>query len=316
MTLAALSQNYFLFVLGTIFSGALLMQQPPLLVHIYTENYAPDRRGYFVARTIVLSSLFAIGFSYIGGKLLDWDITYYHFVFLFMALAILCASFATNRIPSTPLPPGSSRNPLKGFSYVWKDKIFGSMLVIWMFLGFGNLIVLPLQVEFMVKPRFGIEATNTQVALAIGIIPLVSRILTTQIWGYLYDRYNFFLVRGMISSAFGLGHLIFFNSHAVWSLYIAGAFSGIGAAGAQIAWSLWVTKFAPSDKASEYMAVHTFFTGFRGILAPFIGFYIVTSMSAFGISLLSVTLVSISILLLIPLKRVAEKQTQTKEKNV
>jgi predicted MFS family arabinose efflux permease len=251
-----------------------------------------------------------MGFSYLGGKLLDRDINDYHLVFLFMALATLGASFAVYRIPSTPLSANSSKNPLKSFSHAWKDKIFGSMLIIWMFLGFGNLIVLPLQVEFMVRPRFGIEATNTQIALAIGIIPLISRVLTTQIWGHLYDRYNFFLVRGMISSAFGLGHLIFFNSQALWGLYLAGVITGIGTGGAQVAWSLWVTKFAPPDKAPEYMGVHTFLTGARGIIAPFIGFTIVTSMSAFGLSILSATLVSISILLLIPLKRAAEKQTR------
>ena len=39
-----------------------------------------------------------------------------------------------------------------------------------------------------------------------------------------------------------------------------------------MAWSLWVTKFAPPGKVPDYMAVHTFFTGLRGLLAPVTAF--------------------------------------------
>jgi hypothetical protein len=310
MAFAALSHNFYVFVFGIIFGGALLMQQPPLLVHIYSENYAPNKQGGFVAQAIALSCIVAMGFSYLGGKLLDKDINYYHFVFLFMTVTTFASALSTSRIPSTQLPSNSSKNPLKSFSHAWKDKIFGSMLVIWMFLGFGNLTFIPLQVEYLVNPKFGINATNTQVALAIGIIPLTARLLSTQIWGYLYDRYNFFLVRGLISSAFAIGHLIFFNSHSIWNLCLAGAMTGIGTGGAQIAWSLWVTKFAPPDKAPEYMGVHTFLTGARGIITPFIGFYLITIASPFGLSIIAATLISISIVLLVPLKFAAEKKAR------
>ena len=42
----------------------------------------------------------------------------------------------------------------------------------------------------------------------------------------------------------------------------------ISGAGADVAWSLWVTKFAPPERVADYMSVHTFFTGVRGFLAP------------------------------------------------
>ena len=42
---------------------------------------------------------------------------------------------------------------------------------------------------------------------------------------------------------------------------------GISNAGGDVAWSLWVTKFAPPNRVADYMSVHTFFTGVRGVMA-------------------------------------------------
>ncbi len=48
---------------------------------------------------------------------------------------------------------------------------------------------------------------------------------------------------------------------------------GVSGAGGDVAWSLWVTKMAPPDRVADYMAVHTFFTGLRGVVAPTLAFY-------------------------------------------
>ncbi|NDF01570.1 MAG: hypothetical protein EB034_25395, partial [Verrucomicrobia bacterium] len=42
---------------------------------------------------------------------------------------------------------------------------------------------------------------------------------------------------------------------------------GVSNAGGDVAWSLWVTKFAPPERVADYMSVHTFFTGVRGVAA-------------------------------------------------
>ncbi|MCB0318531.1 MAG: hypothetical protein KDD56_07220, partial [Bdellovibrionales bacterium] len=43
--------------------------------------------------------------------------------------------------------------------------------------------------------------------------------------------------------------------------------------GASIVWNLWVVKYAPSKKTADYMAVHTFLTGMRGVLSPVFAFW-------------------------------------------
>jgi hypothetical protein len=83
-------------------------------------------------------------------------------------------------------------------------------------------------------------------------------------------------------------------------LGIAAVIFGISNAGGDVAWSLWVTKFAAPERVADYMSVHTFFTGVRGVLAPFAGFYLAAHWTIAQISWLSVALIVASIAMLIP----------------
>ena len=71
-------------------------------------------------------------------------------------------------------------------------------------------------------------------------------------------------------------------------------------AGADVAWSLWVTKFAPPDRVADYMAVHTFFTGVRGVLAPLAAFYLIGVMPLYVLGWISVGLILIGSSFLLP----------------
>jgi len=67
-----------------------------------------------------------------------------------------------------------------------------------------------------------------------------------------------------------------------------------------VAWSLWVTKFAAPERVADYMSVHTFCTGLRGVLAPVVAFQLAAHWTIAQISWLSVGLILASIALLIP----------------
>jgi hypothetical protein len=54
-----------------------------------------------------------------------------------------------------------------------------------------------------------------------------------------------------------------------------------------------VTKFAPPDRVADYMSVHTFFTGVRGVLAPLATFYLVSVLPLYGLGWISVGLILI-----------------------
>lgn len=67
-------------------------------------------------------------------------------------------------------------------------------------------------------------------------------------------------------------------SDSLGGLALGAVIFGVANAGGDVAWSLWVTKFAPPERVADYMSVHTFFTGVRGVAAPLIAFHLVGTM--------------------------------------
>lgn len=299
---AAGTRNVWFFFFSTAAAAMLVAQQMPLMVHIYSENYTPSHRGRMLSSSIVLSVLMATVFSLVGGAVLDIDLANYHWLFFAAAVAAFVAGFAVKGIPSSPISSTGGRNPLANLRYAWRDPVFGAMLGVWMLMGLGNLIAFPLRIEYMANPAYGVNATNAQIALATAVIPSLVRIVCTHFWGMLFDRYDFFFIRMALNIAALIAIVLFFTSSSIWMLYLSGGIFGFALAGANIAWSLWVTKFAPADKAADYMSVHTFTTGLRGIAAPFIGFAAIVALSPAGTALVSATLIGTSVLLLVPVR--------------
>ncbi|MEM9160030.1 MAG: MFS transporter, partial [Verrucomicrobiota bacterium] len=297
------SHSLALFLIPGVMAAALLAQQMPLLIHIYSTNYASNKRGKNVSFGITLGVIGALPFGFFGGKLLDLDLGYFVWLFRFMSMASLMAGIFTIMMPSERLAPTEGGNPLKHLNLIWKDKIFGCMLGMWMILGFGNLATMPLQTEYMVEDQYGILATASQVSLCLLIIPNIVRMCTTYFWGYLFDQFDFFLIRALASIVQLSGIIVFFFSPNLTYLYIAGGLFGLGLAGANVNWSLWVTKFAPTGEESNYMSVHSFLTGTRGIVAPYFGFFMVDLIGLTPTVIFGTTLVTISILLIYPISR-------------
>ena len=87
---------------------------------------------------------------------------------------------------------------------------------------------------------------------------------------------NFFILRIVLNMVFGLSLLAFFVGKSEAFLWIGMALRGVAMGGGNIAWNLWVTKLAPAERVSEYMSVHTFLTGVRGVIGPPLAFWLIT----------------------------------------
>jgi hypothetical protein len=74
----------------------------------------------------------------------------------------------------------------------------------------------------------------------------------------------------------------------------------VAVSGGDLAWSLWVTKFAPPHRVADYMSVHTFFTGVRGVLAPMLAFQLVTGMPIETLGAISFAIIVAATALLLP----------------
>ena len=78
-------------------------------------------------------------------------------------------------------------------------------------MGFANLMMLPLRVEYLANERYGLALSTSTIALLTGVIPNLARLVVSPLWGRLFDQINFFLLRIILNLGFALGILTFFT---------------------------------------------------------------------------------------------------------
>lgn len=293
------------FVLGSVVTLATVSAAIPLMTQIYQENYPELERGKLFSRTMMLRIGTTALFSHLAGRLLSDHISRFRLLLLAFAGASAFAAFCLSRCPSRPLTASGGTHPFHAFRYLREDRIFRQTIISWIFLGFATLMMAPLRVEYLANPRYGVRIhgevlTAGLIALITGVVPNIARLILNPIWGWLFDRMNFFVLRITLNFGFMLGILSFFTTGSVAGLVVGAILFGISNAGADVAWSLWVTKFAPPDRVADYMSVHTFFTGVRGLAAPLAAFYLVSRLQPQLLGWISIGLIVIACLFLVP----------------
>lgn len=303
LVLAALVPTLAVFVPAVIIGAAVSGAVIPLLTQIYQENYADHERGRLFSRTFMIRIATAAVFSKLAGDALSWDFGIFPVLLLMFAAALAFGGFCLARCPSRPLADNGGAHPFHAMRFVREDALFRRTLICWMLMGFANLMMLPLRIEYLANPlkySSKLNLTVGMIAVLTGVVPNVARLILSPIWGWLFDRMNFFALRITLNIGFALGTLTFFTSDTQTGLWVAAVIYGVSAAGGDVAWSLWVTKFAPPERVADYMSVHTFLTGVRGVLAPVAAFAIVTRLSLVAMAVISVGLIVGATLMLVP----------------
>ena len=273
-----------------------LSQMPGLMIHVYSSNYNSSNRGRSVSWNFIFASSVGMIFSYLFGVFLDQYGIHYHFLFLGMGLLALSSSVVLFFIPSTKLENSkSSSNLLGGLSYIYKDRLFGKMLLGWMLMGLGVIMTIPLRIEY-VAGGSGMGMNNKQIAILFGI-SMLSGVLTSRIWGKLFDQISFVPYRMSLNLFLLFSIIIFFSSTTFWGLAVGAILGGVATGGASIAWSLWVMKIAPDGRETDYMGAHVFMTGIRGALAPFLGYFVLELVGFKGVTYCSSFLILVSVLI-------------------
>jgi len=293
------------FVIGAVITMAASSAAVPLMTQVYQENYPERERGKLFSRTFMIRIATAAVFSELAGRLLTGNLEFFRWLLVVFAAAFTLASVCLQHVPSRPLAVSGGTHPFRALRFVRDDALFRRTLIMWMLMGFANLMILPLRVEYLANPKHGVTwhgaaLTTAQIALLVGVIPNLARLVMSPIWGRLFDRMNFFILRIVLNLGFALGMLSFFGGDHVGWLVLGAIIYGVSNAGGDVAWSLWVTKFAPPERVADYMSVHTFFTGLRGVLAPVAAFWMVGHFSLAAISWLGATMIVFATLLLIP----------------
>jgi MFS family permease len=290
-------------VLGMATSAAVI----PLLTQMYQDNYPENERGRLFSRTVMIRIAMAAVFSKVAGDALSGHIEQYRWLLLVFAAALAFASFCLSRCPTKPIPHDGGAHPFRAMRFVRDDALFRRTLICWMLMGFANLMMLPLRVEYLANPKYNLAVTVATIALLTGVIPNLARLVLSPVWGYLFDHMNFFALRVTLNVGFAIGILAFFTTNSLTGLVLGAVVYGISNAGGDVAWSLWVTKFAPADRVADYMSVHTFLTGVRGVLAPVVAFYFASHLSLGILAAISSGLILLATALLIPELKLGRK---------
>jgi hypothetical protein len=178
-----------------------------------------------------------------------------------------------------------------------------------MFMGFANLMMLPLRVEYVSNERYGIFLGPLAITMVTTIIPAIVRLLMIMPFGWAFDKLSFFAMRILVNGVFALSIVSFFLGKSMTGLVIGATLFGLAVAGGDVLWNLWTIKFAPPGRVADYMALHTFFTGTRGVAAPFVGFYLIERVSIPSMGFVCSALIAVSSLILVPQYRI-ERRTR------
>ena len=301
-----------LFIGGVIVATTLATAVIPLVTQIYQENYPARRRGKYFSRTAMIRITSAAAFGLLAG----WILTtgepsqklagYPRWLMLIFAVGFTWASFCFARLPAKPLTGAKGTHPFCSLRFVKEDKLFRHILICWMLFGIGNLMLFPLRVEYLANAseyagdyQLTFDPTPARITLILIFIPNAVKLVCSPFWGSLFDRMNFFVLRVVLNFFFAASLIVFFNSESMTGLCVAAVLFGIGNSGGEVAWSLWVTKFAPAKHVADYMSVHLFFNGIRVLLSPFLGFWLIGFVSASSLSLFSAGLIIASSLALL-----------------
>ena len=299
-----------------VYAGWLLLacvlagQVPSLMVHIYSRNYPSGQRGRKISGNLMLSAVVGAGTALTIGWVLDQDLNHFRPGAVVIFLFCTCTAYFHLKIPSVPLKADSG-GLSKDLRHALKDRLFFWMLTGWMLMGIGNLVTIPLRVEYLANPVYGIDASNTVVLAITLVVPLFTRVASIPVWGWAFDRFNLAFVRIAINLFFLVGLFLYFQTQDLFFLGLASALIGWATGGGTMAWTLWVTKVAPAGRESSYMSIHSFFTGVRGVPAPFVGYWIISTLGPGQVGWTSVILIGMSSLIFLALSTDRRLKTAT-----
>lgn len=289
-----------LYFAGCFIAFTFLGMSSPLTSQIYRKHYSSHSRGRLFSKTAMMRASAAGLIAWLVGIWLNSRGN--DFSALFWGYAVACLVMAGCVLFMAPvvLRKTVRLQWFDAFRHVSDDAPFRKLLIVWMVFGMGNLISFALFVEYISNPVYGYGYEAKNVGIITGTVPMAAFIVFVVPWGTIFDRLPFYSVRALVNVFFILGILIYFLGNGFMALCIGIGFHGVARAGGNILWTLWVTKFADSDKVVEYMSVHTFLTGARGVIAPFLAFMLATYASPTWVACISASLVFLSTLALVP----------------
>jgi hypothetical protein len=288
-----------IYMLGMVIALVTVTLNLPLFSQIYRRHYPDEVRGKLFSMTAFMRKAYAIGAAFLFGWLLTTSLDYYPLLLRIYAGASFMMAGCVLAIERVNLSRSRKVQLFDAFRHAGENQRFRRLLVSWMILGTGNLLSFSLFVEYVTNKQYGFDLSENHVSIITTVIPETCFFFFVLVWGRLFDRLDFYVLRCILNVFFAAGIVFYYMGDGLWALYIGIGLHGVAKAGGNIVWSLWVTKFADAEHVAEYMSVHTFLTGCRGVLAPFLAFPIAAAFGPVWVGGISVTLIAVATAIII-----------------
>lgn len=279
--IATISKDPIWFTSCIFIASVLFAISTPFLGVIYQVIYQRQIRGRMVSFIKQWQMLTLVLVSWLLGWALERDPFSYRIFFIVIGSLGVFVSWQTLSIQSETNSDGKDPAPRsfslrQTFAILKTDQNFSRFMTLQFILGISNLAgVAALQVYFN-SPKF-LGVSPETAALLTGVLPQLFMFLSLRFWGGRFDRMSIVHYRSITSLCMALGFVLYPIAGSVLFAAIGAIVWGMGRGGGQLAWSIGILAFTNEDKASAYMGVHTFLTGVRGVMAPFIGILILES---------------------------------------
>lgn len=298
--LASLAKDSALYyVVGLVVAGVFHQLVVPLSGQIYRKHYPASIRGKLFSYMVFLRAGAAGVFAYFASGWLKSGLEI-HWLFGIFSLCSFFQAIVTLLIKPVYLRKQNQLSLFDAFGHLKTDRRFAKLITSWMVLGMGNLLCMALFVEYITSIDYGLVMSVEEVSLLTSTVPSIAFILSIIAWGIIYDSMEFYRLRILINLFFIVGVVVYFQSDSFMWLCCGMVFHAVGKAGGNVIWTLWTTKFAPVDKVSEYMSVHTCMTGVRGVFSAFLAFPVAAALGPGSIGLLGGGLMLVASLMLAP----------------
>jgi predicted MFS family arabinose efflux permease len=299
-----------LYVVGILIALTAVNGTIPLLTFTYQRNFPTEDRGKRVGRGLAMRVAVSAPLAVLIGAWLRDRLDLWWVIVLAGSVAMVMLAGLYHRMPTERLDQRASTGILPHFDLVRTDRQLRMTLAAWMLMGFGNLMLLPLRVEYLAEPEYGIAADAAMITLLTVTIPSVIRFAATPLFGRMFDKLSFFSARIITNLLFAVYVVAFFSGTSEVALWIGSITLGIAIAGGDLMWMLWVTKFAPPDRVADYMGLHTFFTGVRAVSAPLLAFVVIERLSLGWVAAIAAALMVVSSIVLVPEMRAERARTR------
>jgi predicted MFS family arabinose efflux permease len=270
---------------------------------ILRANYPNQNRGEIVGSIQSFMFTIAMVAAYCAGELLDNDLHSYRMIYFVSGALGIISMLLYKRIRvqgeeslkpfnldlfkeySFPIFHNLIMRAIGGFAtsfkdtfaILGKDKKFRMYMISYFLFGFANLMAQPVYDIFYYRE---LDVNYVQSALILSTIPQFMIILTTAYWGKMLDRVNILYSRTLFTLGWMVEPLIYLFARQVSYVYAAKVIVGVAMGGSTLVWLLGAMYFAKKkEEVPLYMGVHTTLTGVRGLIAPFLGVYLLNFMS-------------------------------------